>query len=112
MAAESHTPQLAQGTGPDSPTAFIPILKSDLISTLADQGVPPDQVGDFRTLCGFLGAYFHHDFYDELTELKDIYAWFAPNGPRPARRPPDEPEAAYKRLCATLDSVMERANFA
>lgn len=111
MAAGSHTSQISQATGPEGYTAFIPILKSDLISTLAEQGLAEDQVGDFRTLCGFLGAYFHHDFYDELTELKDTYAWFSPNGPRPTHRPLDDPEAAYKRLCATLESVMERANF-
>lgn len=108
MAAESHTPQISAGHR----TAFIPVLKSDLVPALAEQGLARDHSGDFLTLCAFLGAYFHHDFYDELTELKDVYAWFSPTGPRPTRRPPDEPEAAYRRLCATLESVMARANFA
>jgi hypothetical protein len=108
MAAESHTPQISA----EHRTAFIPVLKSDLVPTLAEQGLTRDQSGDFQTLCAFLGAYFHHDFYDELTELKDTYAWFSPAGPRPTRRPPDEPEAAYRQLCATLESVMARANFA
>jgi hypothetical protein len=108
MAAESHTPQISA----EHRTAFIPVLKSDLVPALAEQGLAGDQSGDFHTLAAFLGAYFHHDFYDELTDLKDTYAWFSPAGPRPTRRPPDEPEAAYQRLCATLESVMARANFA
>lgn len=111
MAAESNTPQISQTTGADRRTAFIPVLKSDVIATLSEQGLTAEQAQEFRTLCMFLGAYFHHDFYDELTELKDIYAWFSPTGPRPTRRPPDEPDAAYRRLCTTLETVMARANF-
>lgn len=107
MAAESHTPQISA----DRRTAFIPVLKSDLVAALAEQDIARDQTADFQALCAFLGAYFHHDFYDELTELKDVYAWFSPAGPRPTRRPPAEPEEAYRRLCATLESVMARANF-
>ncbi len=110
MAAENHTPQNSHAPG-DHRTAFIPVLKSDLVAGLAEHGLAREQTDEFRTLCAFLGAYFHHDFYDELTDLKEIYAWFSPAGPRPTRRPPDEPEAAYKRLCTTLDSVMARANF-
>lgn len=111
MTAESHTHEISQPAA-DRRTAFIPVLKSDIVAALSEQGLSGDQADDFRTLCTFLGAYFHHDFYDELTDLKEIYAWFSPSGPRPTRRPPDEPEAAYKRLTATLESVMARANFA
>ena len=55
-------------------TQFIPIRKADLIESLASDGLTADQARDFRTLCAFLGAYFHHDFYDELTDLKDTHA--------------------------------------
>jgi hypothetical protein len=107
MAAEGHTEEQA----PQAGTHFIPVLKSDLVATLAETDLARDEAADFLTLCAFLGSYFHHDFYDELTELKETYAWFSPAGPRPRRRPPDEPEAAYGRLVATLESVMARANF-
>jgi hypothetical protein len=107
MAAEGHTEEQAVHSG----THFIPVLKSDLVTTLAETDLSRDQAADFLTLCTFLGSYFHHDFYDELTDLKETYAWFSPAGPRPRRRPPDEPEAAYTRLVATLESVMARANF-
>jgi hypothetical protein len=111
MAAETQTPQAPPERPPARRARFIPILKSDLVAALAEQGLAREQADQFRTLCAFLGAYFHHDFYDELTDLKEIYAWFSPTGPRPARRPPEAPEAAYRHLCATLEDVMKRANF-
>jgi hypothetical protein len=111
MAAESHTPQISQTATARGRTPFIPVLKPDLVERLSEQGLPRDQAADFQTLCTFLGAYFHHDFYDELTELKDIYAWFAPNGPRPVRHPPVDPDATYRKLCTTLEGVLTRANF-
>ena len=111
MAAESHTPQISQGATAHGHTPFIPVLKPDLIERLSAEGLPREQAADFQTLCAFLGAYFHHDFYDELTELKDIYAWFSPNGPKPVRQPPVDPDATYRRLLETLESVLARANF-
>lgn len=99
-------PEVADGS-----LHFIPVLKSDLIAALADQGLQKDQACDFRTLCSFVGAYFHHDFYDELNELRDTYAWFTPSGPRPQRRPEQDTERAYADLMSTFESVMARANF-
>jgi hypothetical protein len=90
---------------------FIPVLRADLIAALRDQGLSKDQANDFQTLALFLGAYFHHDFYDELTELKDTYAWFAPSGPRPVRRETRDADTAFAKLLATFESVMTRANF-
>ena len=107
MTAESHT-------APNSEAAaahFIPVLRADLVSALLDQGLANDQVGDFRTLTTFLGAYFHHDFFDELTEFKDTYAWFSPTGPYPIRRENLDADAAFAKLMATFESVMVRANF-
>jgi hypothetical protein len=89
----------------------IPVLRADLIAALLEQGLAGDQVEDFRTLATFLGAYFHHDFYDELTELKDTYAWFAPSGPQPLRRETRDADSAFAKLMATFESVMARANF-
>ncbi len=112
MTAADQTPEEERSAArADHRPQFVPVLKSDLVETLAEQGVAADQLSEFHTLCTFLGAYFHHDFYDELSELKDIYAWFAPTGPRPRRALGEDIESAYVRLCATLESVMTRANF-
>lgn len=108
MTAESHT----AGNSPASQKLhFIPVLRADLISAMKEQGFASDQVNDFQTLATFLGAYFHHDFYDELTELKETYAWFSPSGPHPVRRETRDADTAFAKLMATFESVMARANF-
>ncbi len=112
MTDPSHTPRNSTGDTVPARAQFIPILKSDLISALSDSGIAREQLRDFTTLCAFLSSYFHHDFYDELTDLKEIYAWFSPAGPRPQRREPPGAEEAFANLSATLLSVMTRANFA
>jgi hypothetical protein len=111
MTEPSHTPQNSTGDTVPARAQFIPILKSDLISALSDSGIAREHLGDFTTLCAFLSAYFHHDFYDELTDLKEVYSWFSPAGPRPQRREPPGAEEAFASLSATLVSVMTRANF-
>lgn len=108
MTAESHT---AENSHVNSKMHFIPVLRADLIAAALDQGLANDQVHDFKTLATFLGAYFHHDFYDELTELKDTYAWFSPAGPHPVRREARDADTAFAKLMATFESVMARANF-
>lgn len=111
MTAESHTAENSHRPAHGDPMHFVPVLKADLVAALANENIAKDQFADFHTLCTFIGAYFHHDFYDELTELKDLYAWFAPTGPRPLRRDDRDAEAAYKTLVSTFESVMARANF-
>jgi hypothetical protein len=92
MAAESHTPQISA----EHRTAFIPVLKSDIVPTLAEQGLTRDQSGDFHTLCAFLGAYFHHDFYDE-DRAEGRYAWFRRPDRRAAR---PKSGSRLRQLCA------------
>lgn len=111
MTAESHTAGNSHEPTVHSKMHFIPVLRADLIAAALDQGLANDQVHDFKTLATFLGAYFHHDFYDELTELKDTYAWFSPTGPHPVRREARDADAAFAKLMATFESVMARANF-
>jgi hypothetical protein len=111
MTAESHTAENSPSQAAPLPTHFIPVLRADLIAAMLDQGLANDQVSDFHTLSTFLGAYFHHDFYDELTELKDTYAWFSPSGPHPVRREPRDADGAFASLMTTFESVMARANF-
>ena len=109
MTDPSHNERNSPAETVPARAPFIPVLKSDLISALSDSGIARDQLADFTKLCAFLSSYFHHDFYDELTELKDIYAWFSPAGPRPQRREPPGAQEAYASLSATLLSVMARA---
>lgn len=111
MTAESHTTENSHEPTVHSKMHFIPVLRADLIAAASDQGLANDQVHDFKTLATFLGAYFHHDFYDELTELKDTYAWFSPSGPHPVRREARDADGAFAKLMATFESVMARANF-
>jgi hypothetical protein len=111
MTAESHTAENSSGTAAHSKMHFIPVLRADVVAAALEQGLADDQVHDFKTLSTFLGAYFHHDFYDELTELKDTYAWFSPTGPHPIRRELRDADAAFAKLVATFESVMSRANF-
>jgi Protein of unknown function (DUF3754) len=111
MTEPSHTAQDSLPAAPPERLKFIPVLKSDLITVLSDTGMSRDQRGDFNTLCSFLGSYFHHDFYDELSELKETYAWFSPTGPRPQRRQPPGADDAFTKLTTILESVMTRANF-
>jgi hypothetical protein len=98
-------------TGVDGRHQFIPIQKQDLIEALATTGHSGQEQHDFRTFCAFLAAYYHHSFYAELTELKDIHAWFAPHGPKPVRRKPIDLDAAYGDLMTTFENVMTQAAF-
>ena len=111
MTETGHTSQKSPNEAADGRPQFIPVLKTDIITALSQTGLTPEQRGDFETLCGFLGSYFHHDFYDELTALKEVYAWFSPSGPRPQKREPPNAEDAYRQLTKTFDEVMTRANF-
>ena len=97
--------------GVDGRHQFIPVQKQDLIEALAASGHSGQEQQDFRTFCGFLASYYHHSFYSELTELKDIYAWFAPHGPKPVRRKPINLETAYRDLTTTFENVMTQAAF-
>src|SRR5258708_5365151 len=97
--------------GVDGRHQFIPVQKQDLIEALALSGHSGQSQTDFRTFCGFLSSYYHHHFYEELTELKDIYAWFAPHGPRPVRHKPMDLDAAYRALTSTFENVMTQAAF-
>ncbi|MBI1210996.1 MAG: DUF3754 domain-containing protein [Alphaproteobacteria bacterium] len=99
------------GTSVDGRHQFIPVQKQDLIEALAATGHTGQEQKDFRTFCGFLASYYHHSFYSELTELKDLHAWFAPHGPKPIRRKPMDLETAYLELIATFENVMTQAAF-
>ena len=87
---------------------FIPIRKPDLISRLAKDKLSPEQARDFYTLCTFLGAYYHHDFYDELTELKDAFALI--NAPS-TQVSDQELDDAFANMSSTFSGVLKRANF-
>jgi hypothetical protein len=90
---------------------FIPVLKSDLVAALGEAGLDRDSAASFQTLCAFLGSYFHHELYAELTELKNLYAWLGASGARPVRRQPVDRQAAYRKLAATFEHVMSQGNF-
>lgn len=87
---------------------FIPVRKANLISALAKDNLTADQTRDFYTLCTFLGAYFHHDFYDELTDLKDLFARLNEERTNGTDSSGDQ---AFAELEQTFVGVLNRANF-
>lgn len=56
------------------PMHAIRVRRSTLVDALARDGLAPQDAQRFRTLCNFLGAYFHHEFYARLSRLKDLHA--------------------------------------
>jgi hypothetical protein len=44
------------------PMHAIRVRRSTLVDALARDGLAPQDAQRFRTLCNFLGAYFHHEF--------------------------------------------------
>ncbi|MEQ1752809.1 MAG: TMEM143 family protein [Micropepsaceae bacterium] len=87
---------------------FIPIRRNELVAALATDGLTSEQSRDFHTLCTFLGAYYHHDFYDELTELKDHFALFTQAG---NMSPEKEVDARFAVMSDTFSGVLHRGNF-
>lgn len=87
---------------------FIPVRKSELVAALATDGLTVDQTRDFYTLCTFLGAYYHHDFYDELTDLKEHFARFAQAG---NASPEKDADSRFAAMSDTFTGVLKRANF-
>jgi hypothetical protein len=102
---------IANVAGVDGRHQFIPVQKQDLIEALAATGHSGQEQRDFQTFCSFLASYYHHQYYDELSELKAHHAWFAPHGPKPVRRRPPDLDAVYRDFAATFDNVMAQANF-
>jgi len=80
----------------------IPLRRSALVDALAQQGLGAADAADFRKLAAFLGAYFHHDFYQELTEMKDLRARLDEAG---------DDDAAFATLETTFLKVLQRGNF-
>ena len=56
------------------PMHAIRVRRSTLVDALAQDALAPPDAQRFRTLCNFLGAFFHHEFYARLSRLKDLHA--------------------------------------
>ncbi len=80
----------------------IPLRRTALVEALARQGMGAADAADFRKLAAFIGAYFHHDFYQELTEMKDLRARLDEAG---------DDDASFATLEATFLKVLQRGNF-
>lgn len=83
----------------------IRVRRSVLVDALAADSLEPGDVQRFRTLCNFLGAYFHHEFYARLTNLKDIHARLA------ECRDTTSATALHAELEQGLLAVLAQANF-
>ena len=106
--ADSKRADQHAGPGLEAPrrrTHAIPVRRRALIDALASEAHPDHDAQGFRTLCNFLGAYFHHAFYDRLTRLKDLHARLSQAGE-------DENLAPLgMEIEAGLVDILSRGNF-
>lgn len=91
--------------GPRIPMHAIRVRRPVLVDALAADGLDPSDQQRFRTLCNFLGAYFHHEFYARLSSLKDLHARLAETADPSTRK------AIHAELERDLVDVLKQANF-
>lgn len=87
------------------PMHAIRVRRPVLVDALASDGLAPGDEQRFRTLCNFLGAYFHHEFYARLTGLKDIHVRLSECGDM------TKAAALHAELEKGLVMVLGQANF-
>jgi Protein of unknown function (DUF3754) len=90
---------------------FIPFRRADLVAMCKSSGLQDvDKEQAFDQACSKIEAYFRADFYQIKQQLKDTYA---PLDPDRDTRVVNEfsREASPSKLAATLESVLNRANY-
>lgn len=92
---------------------FIPVRKKDLIAQLEMRGLPGGAADaeKFRTLCKFLAAIYHYDYFDQLERLRTDYFYFNPQIDPHARCDAAELERSYTDLREALTGVLKAGNF-
>jgi hypothetical protein len=85
--------------------SYIPVSKTALIDALAGgPGLPADDAARFAHLCRMLSAFIHHEAFDGLERLRELYRPLDPDAPHEQGADP----AAFR---AALETVLTRANF-
>ncbi|QDU30321.1 hypothetical protein ETAA8_54410 [Anatilimnocola aggregata] len=93
---------------------FIPIRKSDLARILQnDAALELHEREPFAHFCKLVEATLHHEFHQNLEELKDAYAPFDPDAePKPREvLTIDQREGLALRLFDRFGELLQRANF-
>jgi Protein of unknown function (DUF3754) len=90
---------------------FIPFRRADLVAMCKSSGLQDvDKEQAFDQACSKIEAYFRADFYQIKQQLKDTYAPLDPD--RDTRVVTEfSREASPSKLAATLESVLNRANY-
>ena len=97
---------------PERRDRFIPLRKSDILDGLLAGGRLDDaQQAELRQLARMLAAIFHHQYFDELDRLREVYFYFDPEVDPAARRSASDLEAAYRTLSAEFVRILTEANF-
>lgn len=101
-----------QTAATDRRDRFIPIRKSDVLDAVISHGGLEDGLAaDLRQLAHMLGAILHHEYFDELDRLRDVYFDFDPEVPAGRHRSAQELDTAYCNLTDEFVRVLGEANF-
>jgi hypothetical protein len=92
----------------------LPVRQGDLNRLLlAEPGIAPEDRERLVALGRMFGAWFHAEFYDELRELKELYAPLDPDNDyvRLAAHTRARSEQSDEQFLVPFERVLERANY-
>ena len=98
----------------DASERAIPIRPADLVRELAsDPGLSPSDHAAFLRLAKLLGSIFHHEYYDWLVTLKDLYAPLDPDTDcaSVANGSLERTEESDEKFLQPLEAALIRANY-
>jgi hypothetical protein len=97
---------------PEQRDRFIPQRKSDVVTGLVASGtLAGNQEASLRQFARVLGAIIHHQHFEQLDRLRDMYFYFDPEVGAEARRPARDLEKAYCSLSGEFVRLLIEANF-
>jgi hypothetical protein len=100
-------------TAADGLDQFIPIRKTDLLKTLAEQGAfaSDDDREKFRKLCRMLGSIYHYEYFEKLEALRNDYYYFNPQIDPVAGCSDSDLHLTYDDMLASFVAVLKGASF-
>jgi hypothetical protein len=104
---------VARQAGGAAVDRFIAVRKSDILEALIAQGGFADDAEreKFRRLCTMLASIYHYEYFTALERLRNDYYYFNPEVAPHAALDRATLERSYADLVATLDTVLQDANF-
>jgi len=98
----------------ESPEAFIPYRRSDIIKLCLDDGrLNAAEAQKFKDFCEILSSYYHFCFHKTLEVIKDNYVPFNPNADVEALVPPsfEQYDEMESKVVEGFEHILERANY-